>query len=242
MRTISLGPLRVRAAGGSDGAGGGDGPAVLLCHGFGAPGDDLVALHRAVEGPPGLRWFFPEAPLALDVGLGTMGRAWWNIDMRQLQLAMARGLHREMEREEPIGMAEAAEALRSCIHELQTREGVDPARLVLGGFSQGAMITTEVALHSATPFAGLVALSGTLLCRSRWTPAAAERGAALHVFQSHGRHDPVLPFAGAEALRDVLTTAGASVDFRPFVGQHEIPYPVLEGLVAFVRARLYDVR
>lgn len=237
MRQLTLGGLRVRAAGGQDGDGRGDGPAVLLCHGFGAPGDDLVPLHRVVAGPAGLRWFFPEAPLALDVGMGMAGRAWWNIDMMQLQIAMARGLHREMEREEPIGMAAAADALRTCIQELHTTEGVDPARLVIGGFSQGSMVTTEVALHSETAFAGLVALSGTLLCRARWEQAAAAHAAGLHVFQSHGRHDPILPYAGAENLRAVLTAAGASVDFRPFAGQHEIPYPVLEGLGAFLRER-----
>ena len=192
-----------------------------------------------MRGPSGLRWFFPEAPIALDTGMASGGRAWWNIDMMQLQLAMMRGLHRAMENEEPVGMAEAAGALRSCIQELHTSEGVDPSRLVRGGFSQGSMVTTEVALHHAgTPFAGLVALSGTLLCRERWTKAAAERGASLRVFQSHGRRDPVLPYAGAEALRDVLTAAGASVEFHGFAGQHEIPYPVLEGLGAFLGQRL----
>ena len=67
MSAQTIGPLRVTALGR------GEGPAVLLCHGFGAPGDDLAALARVVDAGPGVRWFFPEAPLALDWG----GRAWW---------------------------------------------------------------------------------------------------------------------------------------------------------------------
>jgi len=238
LKTLALGSLRVRAAGGADRDGGGGGPAVLLCHGFGASGDDLVSLHRVVEATPGLRWFFPEAPLSVDLGMGMAGRAWWPIDMVKLQVAMQRGLHRDLQEEQPEGMDAAADALRGCIDALEAEHGVERSRLVIGGFSQGSMVTTEVALHAEKPFAGLVALSGTLLCRSRWKAAAEARGAALSVYQSHGRFDPILPFAGAEGLRDLLTAAGAQVTFRPFGGQHEIPYPVLEGLGAFLKQRL----
>lgn len=237
MKTLSIGPLRVHAAGGDDRNGGGDGPAVLLCHGFGAPGDDLVSLHRVIDGGPGVRWFFAEAPHALDMGYGG-GRMWWSIDMIQLQYAMARGLHRELANQHPEGMDAAADALRACIEKLTTDHGVTRSRLVIGGFSQGAMLTTEVALHATEPFAGLVAMSGTLLCRDRWQQAAAAQGDKLRVYQSHGRHDPILPYAGAEALRDLLTAGGASVGFRGFAGQHEIPGPVVEGVGAFLRERL----
>lgn len=238
MKLLTLGSLRVRAVGGADGDGGGDGPAILLCHGFGAPGDDLVPLHRVVAAVPGLRWFFPEAPLAIDPGMGMAGRAWWNIDMMKLQLAMMRGLHRELASEYPEGMPAAADALRGCLRKLREDHGVEPARLVIGGFSQGAMLTTEVALHEDEPFAGLAVLSGTLLCEDRWREAAALRAPRLAVYQSHGRHDPILPYAGAEALRGLLSERGAQVTFRGFPGQHEIPYPILEGLGLFLKQRL----
>lgn len=238
MKILSLGSLRVRAVGGDDHDGGGDGPAVLLCHGFGASGDDLVPLHRVIRTVPNLRWFFPEAPLSLDPNMGAAGRAWWHIDMMKLQLAMMRGLQRELASDYPDGMAEATVALRECIQNLHTDHGVDLSRLVVGGFSQGSMITTEIALHAETPLAGLAVLSGTLLCQDRWRKAASERAAGMQVFQSHGRHDPILPFAGAEALKSLLTEHGATVNFRVFPGQHEIPFPVLEGLGAFLQARL----
>jgi phospholipase/carboxylesterase len=48
--------------------------------------------------------------------------------------------------------------------------------------------------------------------------------------QSHGRHDPLLPFSIAQALRDDLTAAGAQVDWIEFAGGHEIPPPVLAGV------------
>lgn len=242
MKTLQIGPLRVHAAGGTDRDGGGEGPAVLLCHGFGAPGDDLVALHRVIDAGPGVRWFFPEAPLSLAMGPGFAGRAWWEIDMMALQLAMQRGLHRQMEKEHPAGMTEAAAALTAVIEGLEADHRVTRSRLALGGFSQGSMVTTELALHAARPFAGLVVLSGALLCQDRWAAAAAKNARGMRVFQSHGRRDPVLPFAGAEALGALLDGAGAQRTFVPFGGQHEIPYPVIEGVGAFLREALGEGR
>lgn len=80
-------------------------------------------------------------------------------------------------------------------------------------------------------------LSGTLLAASEWRRRACSR-AGLHVYQSHGRRDPLLPFADAEALRELLREAGLKVDFHAFEGQHEIPISVLRGLASFVAARM----
>ena len=65
MRELTIAGLEVRAAGGDDGDGGGDGAAVVLLHGFGAPGDDLVSLAGQLDVPPGTRFFFPEGPISL---------------------------------------------------------------------------------------------------------------------------------------------------------------------------------
>ena len=77
---MKIGPLSVRELGR------GDGPAILLCHGYGAPGDDLVPLGRVIDAGSGVRWFFPEAPLEVDLGFGRP-RAWWPIDMMRMQVS-----------------------------------------------------------------------------------------------------------------------------------------------------------
>ena len=238
MTKLELGPLRVTAAGGSDRQGGGDGPAVLLCHGFGAPGDDLVPFARVVDAGRDVRWFFPEAPLALDLGWGVAGRAWWHIDMVRLQEEMMRGQRLSLAEQVPDGLAEARVALEACIEALCERFVVARERLVIGGFSQGAMISTEIGLHAATPFAGLALLSGNLLNEGSWRPAARSSGAQQHVLMSHGRADPILPFEGAEALRRMLEESGAAVEWVAHGGQHEIPPLVVQRLGAFLRQRL----
>lgn len=239
MKLFTAGGLRVRATGGTDRDGGGDGPAVLLCHGFGAPGDDLVGLARVIDVPKETRWFFPEAPNAIELGMGTSGRAWWPIDMVRMQLALARGEHRSLAEETPDELPAAVAALSACIDDLVTSHGVKRSSLVLGGFSQGAMLATEIVLHAPpSTYAGLAVLSGTLLSRERWVRAAAGAGSGLHVLQSHGTRDPILAYAGAEALAAMLRDAGAEVTFVPFAGQHEIPGVALDALGTFCRARL----
>ena len=238
MKKLKLGPLQVTAAGGSDREGGGDGPAIVLCHGYGAPGDDLVSIARVVAGSRELRWFFPEAPLELDLGFGMAGRAWWNIDMMRLQEAMMRGQARQLAGETPEGMAEARAALEECLAEITARFGLARERTVIGGFSQGAMVTTEIALHAEQPFAGLVVLSGSLVSEDRWRAAAGSSGPTLDVLMSHGRADPLLPFEGAEALRALLEGAGARVTWVPHAGGHELPTVALDRLGAFLRERL----
>ncbi len=229
----------MRVAGGTDREGGGDGPAIVLCHGFGAPGDDLVSLHRVIGAPKGTRFFFPEAPLAVDLGFGMQGRAWWMIDMARLQAGFSRGGAPGFPvDDEPAGLEAAAAALDGCVAALIEKERLDPARTVIGGFSQGAMITTDMVARGKRTFAGLVVLSGALLARPRWQASFADHGRGVAVLQSHGRRDPVLPYAVGEQLRDLLTANGAAVEFIGHGGQHEIPMPVVDALGRFCTQRL----
>lgn len=232
MREERLGGLRVRIRGGTDGRGGGDGPLVVLLHGWAAPGDDLVPLADALEVPHGTRFLFPEGPLSIDMGFGE-SRAWWMIDVRQLNEHFATGRPRNLSREVPKGMAEARERVLALLEDAGKEFGAVPEQMVLGGFSQGAMLACDAALRSTHPFAGLAVLSGTVLARDEWLPLMSGRR-GLRVLQSHGRSDNVLPYFLAEHLRDLLTDAGAVVDWVGFDGGHEIPETVLNQFGAFL--------
>lgn len=242
MRRIKAGTLDVWTTGGGAGAGregaSPSGPAIVLCHGFGAPGDDLVPLARVVDAGRDVRWFFPEAPGTVDLGLGGAGRAWWPIDMARLQLMIERGTPRDLAQETPEGMAGARAALEGCLAALEKEQGVDPATTIVGGFSQGAMLASEVVLHAERPFAGLAALSGALVSEDRWRDAAETSGRSIHAIVTHGRRDPILPFDGGRALAEMLASSGAKVRFVPHGGAHEIPPAALDALAELARERL----
>lgn len=191
---------------------------VVLLHGFGAPGTDLVPLSGVL---PKARYIFPAAPLSGPEFGG--GRAWWPIDLETMQIALAQGKFRELQNLEPDGLKQAKSALEACLDQALARFGSGP--MVLGGFSQGAMLCTEIALTTSRPLVGVILFSGTLLARQRWGSAEAP---PRRVVQSHGRSDPLLPFFGAEALRDLMLASGHSVDFVPFQGAHDIPAPAVE--------------
>jgi phospholipase/carboxylesterase len=205
---------------------------VILCHGYGASGSDLVPIGEELFGQfPQLQrrvqFVFPEAPLSLDhVGMPG-GRAWWQIDLEKLQLAAATGRFREMQQRRPDGLEESRERLVETLHLIGERTGIEVSRIVVGGFSQGAMLSTDVTLHLDVNPAALIAMSGSLLNESEWQQRAP-RHSGLRVLQSHGTADPLLPFASAESLRDLLTGAGAKVEFIPFQGGHQIPLEVFE--------------
>src|SRR4051794_30799179 len=97
MESVTLGQLRARIVRKADAR-----PAasatrpltVVLLHGFGAPGDDLVPLASALDAPAGTTFVFPEALHDMMELVGPMyagARAWWMIDMARFERALQTG-------------------------------------------------------------------------------------------------------------------------------------------------------
>jgi phospholipase/carboxylesterase len=141
-------------------------------------------------------------------------------------MAMATGEFRELRTEAPELLPEMSGRLTQLVDELCERTKLPKSRVIVGGFSQGAMLSTDAALRMPERPAGLIVWSGTLLNEVAWTQAASQ-GSSLQVVQSHAVDDAILPYSGAVALRDMLTAAGHSVDFLRFRGGHSIPEPAI---------------
>lgn len=203
----------------------------VLLHGFGAPGDDLVSLAGEINAP--VRLVFPAAPLELG-GLYGDSRAWWLFDLARLEDELRRGVPSDRRDEVPEGLAAAREHVIRLIDQLAARFAIADDRLVLGGFSQGAMLSLDVALHRPRPPAGLILMSGTLIAEAVWRSRLPSL-AGVPVVLSHGRHDALLPYHVAEILRDRLTEAGAAVDWQPFLGGHEIPRVAIDAASKLLR-------
>jgi phospholipase/carboxylesterase len=201
------------------------GLAVVVLHGWGAPGDDLVALADHLQ-RPGVRFFVPAGPLPEMGG----GRAWWHLDPR------TRPPHAATD-QVPAGFRPASEvvAARAAVQDLIATvvERHAPAEVALVGFSQGAMLSVDVALAGAPAVGRVVAMSGVLLVDS--VPAlAAARSEKPRFLLSHGRQDPVVPFASGARAKDLLEGHGFEVTWRPFDGGHEIPPVVVADTERFL--------
>jgi phospholipase/carboxylesterase len=201
------------------------GSAVIVLHGWGAAGDDLVPVAKVLK-RPGARFFVPAAPLP-EVG---GGRAWWHLDPN------TRPPYAYSDQVAP-GFQPTPEviAARAAVQDLITTV-VDrhaPSMVALVGFSQGAMLSIDVALAGAPRVDLVVAMSAVLLVDS--VPAlTAPHPTRPRFLLSHGRHDPVLPFEGGSKAKDLLEQHGFSVTWRPFNGGHEIPPPVLAEVDRFL--------
>ncbi|HEX8441235.1 phospholipase [Archangium sp.] len=214
--------------------------AVVLCHGFGAPATDLVPLaNELVELKPELgakvRFVFPAAPLSLSAMGMPFARAWFHLPQEVLM-----GQERDWEKfavSTPEGLVQARRGLMSLLSALSTATKLPYGRIVLGGFSQGGMVSTDVALRLEEAPAGLCILSGTLICQDEWKQRAEKRK-SLPVLQSHGRYDDILAFRQAEQLQKLFTDAGLSLEFVPFNGPHTIAPETLERMAEFLHTRL----
>ena len=210
-------------------------PVLIFFHGFGANAADLYGLHQYVNAPAGATWIFPEGRLKLADVPGHPPRAWWPIDQAALEYALATGTVRDLSGFAPPGLHESRDAAADCIRAVLETHQIKMQQLHLGGFSQGAMLATELTLRSAELFgerpASLAILSGTLLDEEHWRPLAADGSLqGLQFFQSHGQQDPILDFAMARRLEQLLRAGGLSGEFVEFTGGHEIPPQVMARL------------
>ncbi len=219
--------------------------AVVACHGYGAPGDDLVPLGAQWidwlgDRSAPVRFVFPAAPYSLaDLGMPN-ARAWWPLNMQRLMSLMHTNRFSELHDQEPPGIDQARQLFAETVQQVVAELEGDHKRLVLAGFSQGAMLTLDAALRGLDqPPQLLLQMSGTLVCRPVWQPLA-KRLTETQVLQSHGTSDSILPFSSAEALRDLLVAAGVNVNFMPFPGDHTIGGPMLQASASAIEQLIQE--
>jgi phospholipase/carboxylesterase len=209
---------------------GGEGPPTLvLLHGYGSSAERWAPFTQTIALPPGGRFVFPQGPEVTVPPDGPAdGRAWWRMELAAH--IPPGGSIPDFSAAHPPGIAIAAARVRPLLEDLHDKPG---GPLILGGFSQGAMVAAEITFRSDEPLTALVLLSGSTVDEAGWQQGlAARRG--LPVFVSHGQTDVILPFAVADRFRQNLQRAGLQVTWVPFPGGHEIPAEVVVALNQFL--------
>ncbi len=112
----------------------------------------------------------------------------------------------------PIADAVEAEASRQKVIgflDWAVKEyGADPLRVVLAGFSQGAIMSASVALTEPEKVTAAVLMSGRILPEVVPLAASSERRNKTRYLIVHGTRDDVLPIANGRASRDTLRSLG----------------------------------
>ena len=211
--------------------GGSGPPTMVLLHGYGSSAEQWAPFTRTIRLPANGRFVFPQAPGFTSPPDGPPGgRGWWRLGLAA-HVPPGKAIP-DLSGTQPPGLKLAASLVEELLGSLARSPG---GPVILGGYSQGGMVASEVAFLSDARIDALVVLSGTLVDEASW-----ERRFPLRrntpVFMSHGRSDPILPFDVADRFRAKLEAAGVRVHWVPFDGGHEIPAMVVRELNEFVAA------
>jgi phospholipase/carboxylesterase len=191
---------------------------VLLLHGLGADGHDLIGLAPVLaQALPDVAFVSPHAPYPCD--MAPFGRQWFSLQDRSPDVVLG-------------GVRASAPILDAFIDAELARYKLPDDKLALLGFSQGTMMSLYVAPRRAKPIAGVLGYSGALVGADLLPAEARSKPPVLLV---HGDADPVVPFQAMDAAAQGLKRAGIPVETlrRPGL-PHSIDEEGIEAGVKFL--------
>lgn len=176
---------------------------VVILHGFGADGRDLISL--------GQQWgqFLPDAAFVAPDAHESCehmpsGRQWFRLSDRNPH-------------ERWSGACAAAPILDAFIDEELARHSLPGSQLALVGFSQGAMMALHVGLRRRVAPAGILSYSGLLVGPEKLAADLKDRPTdqpAPPMFLIHGTADDVIPPEALFASAQAVSAAGAACQWR----------------------------
>ncbi len=168
--------------------------AVIFLHGYGADGADLLGLADPLAPHlPGTAFHAPNAPERCTNN--PFGYQWFPIPW----------LDGSSQEDAEKGMLAAIDDLNAYIDQVLTDEGLEPEALALVGFSQGTMMSLQVAPRRAQPLAAVVGFSGRLLNPEALADEVVSRFPVLLI---HGDADEMVPVGALSEAGDALVAAG----------------------------------
>jgi phospholipase/carboxylesterase len=194
--------------------------ALVLFHGRGADEHDLFPLLDVLDPERRLLGATARGPLSLPPG----GAHWYAV--------------RRVGYPDPETFHATYPQLAAWLDALLAEHGIAPERTVLGGFSQGSVMSYALGLGARRPRpAGIMALSG-FIPEVEGFELELGNAAGLPVAIGHGIHDPVISVEFGRDARDRLVDAGADVLYRESPMPHTIDPQFLGELPGWLRGTL----
>ncbi|GGA35382.1 alpha/beta hydrolase [Pelagibacterium lentulum] len=191
---------------------------VVLLHGYGSDGNDLIALGQYWRSALPDTLFV--APNAHEIcTMNPAGYQWFALD---LDRAISR----------ITGSQTARPVINEFLENLWAQTGLGPADTVLVGFSQGAMMAIDTGLRLPTPLKGIVAFSGMLIGPETLASEIKSRPPVLMI---HGDADEVVPVLGSESGVPALIDLGIEAKLHISQGAgHTIAQDGLDAATQFL--------
>ena len=194
-------------------------PTILVLHGRGTDENDLIPLVFSL-GLADALVISPRAPQPFDL---SGGFAWY--DLSQQDVPHPQTFHTSLD------------LLRRFITEIKAGYPLNPKRIILLGFSQGAVMAYAATLLAPASFSGVAALSGYIPQRSGLSFDLGRLG-GFSAFVSHGTYDRTIPVRLGRESAELLKKAGANVEYREYPMGHEVREETIRDLAAWTKNQL----
>ncbi len=189
-------------------------PLVIVMHGIGADANDLADIAPYLDN--GYRFLFPNAPKPFEVYGGTsFGFSWfdgWPPD--------------------PQSFRESRQLVLDFLDQALEQYPTPPGKVIISGFSQGAMMALDAGFRTEQAIAGIVCMSGAL---NEEEPLPYK---SVPVLVVHGTADDRIPVINARRMRAVLEEHGIDTEYHEFLMGHHVTDESLSVVRHFMAARL----
>lgn len=199
-------------------------PMIILLHGFGAHMGDLASLAPAID-PKGYVYICPNAPIPFQIAPGMTGFGWTP--------------PRDLRNPDELRIPEetVADMLSVLFDEVTAQYPTESGQIILGGFSQGGMMTYWCGLPNPDIFKGLVVLSG-VAPDANSLRQRLPKDRSQPVFVAHGTDDMMITLQSARESVEFLNAEGYTPLYREYRMAHEISQQVLNDLVPWIKGVL----
>jgi phospholipase/carboxylesterase len=167
---------------------------------------------------------FPHAPVRpVTINGGYAMRAWYDIV----------GIDRKSAQDE-AGIL-ASDAIVRALVKRENERGIPSDRIVLAGFSQGGAMSLLTGTRHPEKLAGIMGLSCYMLLAQKFASERSTANASTPIFLAHGVQDPVVPLVLGEDTRQLLESAGYSVEWHTYPMPHSVCPEELTHIAAWLR-------
>jgi len=187
-------------------------PLVFMLHGRGADANDLADLAPMMGG--GYRFVFPNAAEPFEAAPGfTFGYTWFD------------GWPAE-----PNSVKKSRNLLLQFIDEIIERYATPPGKVILSGFSQGALMSLDAGFRTKQKLAGIVVMSGAV-----YEADPPNFSPKIPVLIVHGSDDDVIPVLAARRARRILEDHGIEPEYQEFPMGHFVTPDSIAVVADFMR-------
>jgi len=195
---------------------------IVLCHGYGGDGKDISIL--AINWQrflPDAIFFSPDAPEVCSINPG--GFQWFDLTIEKESVVLEKSLIAE-------------EKLSKFLDQILDKNQLEPKNLALIGFSQGCMISTQVALKKKPSINSLIGYSGKIINQKHLSDKIVSKP---KIFFMHGENDTIVSPVHLLESKEYFNNQGIKIKTKIFKNcEHRIPHEGISLGLEFLKKNL----